>query len=130
MSMSKKDYETIADVLTTCSNDRDDTLLQLAWRFSQENDRFQWDTFLEAADYTGDYKIDRYGVIRSPGKFENEAVYMPIAYEMYLQGDGIELDERLISVSIRWAGNEAYEIVFYEDNEGFLWEQVPEASDD
>lgn len=129
MSMSKKDYETIADVLTTCSDDRDDVILQLASRFAEENPNFRWDMFLEDADYTGDYKIDRYGKISSPGKFENEAVYMPIAYEAYMMGEGREIDDGLGKVIIRWAGNEAFEVLFYEDNQGFLWEMHGEQDD-
>lgn len=118
MSMSKKDYETIAEVLTTCSNDRDDTILQLASRFAQENPNFRWDLFLKACDYTGDYEIDRFGVIRSPGKFEGENCYMPIATEAEVESD----ENGYYTTFIRWAGDEAFKVIFTEDNEGFIWE--------
>ena len=122
MSMSKKDYETIAAVLTTSSDDRDDIILQLAWRFAQENPNFRWDLFLEACDYTGELRVTQYGRIAMPGKFEAENVYLPIAYQAYLEGDG-ESDENLTKVVIRWAGEESFEVSFLEDNQGFLWEQ-------
>lgn len=39
-----------------------------------------------------DYKVDEKGMIRSPGKFELEMIYVPYFWEIYLEGGG-EWDE-------------------------------------
>lgn len=126
MSMSKKDYEAVAEVLTTCTDDRDDVILQLASRFAESNSNFRWDLFLEAADYTGDYKVDRFGVIRSPGKFEGENIYMPVAAECEEPPD----ENDIYTAYIRWAGDEMFKVRFLIDNEGFYWELHGEDPDD
>lgn len=120
MSMSKKDYEMIAEVLTTVIDD--DAILQLAYRFAKEDPNFRWDIFLEAADYSGDYKISSNGRISSPGKFEGEAPYVPAAWELHLEGYSVELDPDLIEVILPWAG-EHIVIGLHHDEQGFVTEQ-------
>lgn len=64
------------------------------------------------------------GIITSPGKFEGEAAYMPEAYEVYLDGFGLELEgecEGIFKVEITWNGEKKV-VYFFEDNVGFVHE--------
>ena len=41
-------------------------------------------------DIERQYKVDEFGIIRSPGKFEREGVYAPFFYDIILNGGGTE----------------------------------------
>ena len=123
MSMSKKDYEMIAATLDTHGEDHNTLILELGYAFHEDNPNFRWDMWLTAAGFTGTdviTKVDN-GSIANPGKFEGEAVYMPIAYEGYLSGADESDDPDIIEVSILYAGKERT-VRFVEDNQGFVYE--------
>jgi len=45
------------------------------------------------------YKVDKYGIIRSPGKFEGEMLFVPHFYSIYLDG-GVDDDGKTIKIEI------------------------------
>lgn len=124
MSMSKKDYEMIGAVLETHSNRSQEIILELGYAFAEENPNFRWDMWLTAAGFTGtDYvtKVDSLGNIANPGKFEGEAVYMPIAYDGYLCGCDESDNPEYIEVAVIYGGKERV-VRFVEAHQGFIIE--------
>ena len=47
---------------------------------------------MKRAEVLKDYRVDERGVIRSPGKFEGEMLYVPHFWEAYLDG-GADRDD-------------------------------------
>lgn len=50
-------------------------------------------------DVLDQYEVED-GVIRSPGKFEGEAVFVPYLWEVYLNGGATEDDGEIITIDI------------------------------
>lgn len=125
MSMSKQDYEVIAERIAVCS-DMEEMVTQLAQAFAEGNSHFDKKMFFEATgrDIVEDYEVNCYGRITSPGKFENEMYWMPLAYQAHLEGDSRGFDGALDGVwqvFIEW-GHVEMKVFFFEDNVGFVHE--------
>lgn len=125
MSLSKKDYEEIASHAASAS-DMDEFVCRLAQAFLENNPRFDKKKFFEASgrDIIDDYKVSRYGVIESPGKFEGEMYYMPLAYQEHIEGNSVGFEgdyEGVWKTYIEWGGEEKV-VYFFEDNVGFVHE--------
>lgn len=62
-------------------------------------------------------------IIQSPGKFEGERAYMPLAFEHYLSGNCTEANDPMNSVyvTIVWNG-EQRTVRFFVDDQGFVYE--------
>lgn len=50
-------------------------------------------------DVLDQYEVED-GVIRSPGKFEGEAIFVPYLWEVYLNGGATEDDGEIITIDI------------------------------
>ena len=46
------------------------------------------------ADVEKEYEVDGAGIIRSPGKFEAEMLYVPYLWEQVLGGDGEDMGDQ------------------------------------
>lgn len=46
------------------------------------------------------YDVDKYGIIRSPGKFEGEMIYVPHYWDAYLRGFADRDDGRVLGFDI------------------------------
>lgn len=130
MSMSRKDYEVIAEHIRDAS-DMDELVCRLAQEFFEQNPRFDKRMFFMATgrDIMDDYRVSRYGVIESPGKFEGEMFYMPLAYSEHNHGNSVGVDgtdDDIWKTVIEWGGEEKL-IYFFEDNVGFVHEASEEA---
>jgi hypothetical protein len=76
-----------------------------------------------------DYQIDERGVIRSPGKFEGEMLYVPYFWDAFLNGcadgdDGEVLTFIVDSDDVREFPElaDAKQVRLYEDSQGFVGE--------
>ena len=75
------------------------------------------------------YKVDDHSVIRSPGKFEGEMIYLPHFYDVFLDGGGEDNGKR-IRVDITEEDRKEFPelgktksaIKFYEREDGFVVE--------
>lgn len=47
------------------------------------------------------FTIDRHGIIRDPGRFEGEAIYVPYFYQAYLDGMADEDDGEVLKFRIQ-----------------------------
>jgi hypothetical protein len=69
-----------------------------------------------------EYSVEN-GVIVTPGKFEGEHAYMPLAYDTYLNGEGEEQDDGSVIVEFMWEGDWR-KARFKEDDNGFIFEMA------
>ena len=46
------------------------------------------------------YEVDQDGLIRSPGKFEGQMLYVPYLWEIYLNGGAAEDDGEVVTIEI------------------------------
>ena len=73
------------------------------------------------------------GVIRSPGKFEGEAVYVPYLWEVYLNGGAAEDDGETITIDVEDDDRKEFpeldtvvRAYLEEDSNGFVYCHVEE----
>jgi len=90
------------------------------------------------AELLADYDWNEQGIITSPGKFQGQMIYMPAAWDIYMNGfSDDEYDEHEVLVSTveidstdwpevkrdhRLAEGRWYLVRFYEDDQGFVRE--------
>lgn len=80
---------------------------------------------MKRKDITGDYDV-KGGVIKSPGKFEGEAIYAPYFYDAFLNGMADDEGDRLafdVTADDRREFPElkgVSRVYLYEDNSGFV----------
>jgi hypothetical protein len=86
-------------------------------------------------DVLDQYEVEE-GVIRSPGKFEGEAVYVPYLWEIYLNGGATEDDGETITIEIdaddRLKFPELEQVVrayLEQDSTGFVYCHIEEITD-
>ena len=76
------------------------------------------------------YKVNEYGIVERPGKFEGEMLYIPYFYGIYLDGWHNVLQDGSISIPIEKREKEMFPelgkrkkvVRFNIDEEGFVWE--------
>lgn len=84
------------------------------------------------------WKVDQYGIIRSPGKFEGEVLYAPHYYELMMDGmgetsfsDEHEMEKTVFQITaddtaeFPELGN-GKTVELYEDESGFIYCHVNE----
>lgn len=75
------------------------------------------------------YKVNEYNIIRSPGKFEGEMLYMPYFYDEYLNGMADVIEDDLITFYVDDADLKEFpelenqnRVCFYVNDDGFVTE--------
>ena len=75
------------------------------------------------------FRVDRQGIIRSPGRFEGERLYVPYFWDAYLQGLADRDDGRVVTFSITDQDRQEFpelkgkrSIKFYQRDDGFVCE--------
>lgn len=129
MSMSKQDYEMLAEELVR-ADDLNEAVFRLAYTLAKKNPRFDANKFILAAGVPiveEDFSYNQYGMILDPGKFENEMWYMPKAYQQYKQGLTKEIpnpedEDHFFIQAMIVVRNVEVRVSFWEDNVGFVHE--------
>jgi len=75
------------------------------------------------------FKIDQEGIIRSPGRFEGERLYVPYFWDAYLQGLADRDDGKIFGFDITEQDRREFPelkgkraITFYQRDDGFIIE--------